>query len=249
MADVDPRAHHEFEELAVQHVLGGLPQASSSRFRGHLAGCQSCRQRVVELRGIAADLESAAREERAAVNTKVETVRRDPPPAPDEPPGRISPEVVRNLIAVLALIGVAFLSFWNVHLTAVRQALVLSLDERGAVLDTLVEGELLEPQIFVRGMEALVALNGGEVAVDASGVPQVLSDRRVVLWSVDADGEHRVLAQVGPTGAPDGRVVLHVEGVTGERVLLTLESFPVGVTPQGTVVLSAELPTDARNAG
>ncbi len=241
MAAFDPAGHHEFEELAVQHVLGGLPREASSRFRDHLTSCSSCRLRVVELRDIAADLESAAREERVAANTKLETARREPPTVPASEPPRVSPEAVRNVIAVLALLFVVLLSFWNVHLGAVREALQGSLEVRGAVLDTLVEGELLDPDIRVRGMRALVAVDAGRVAIDASGVPQILEDRRVVLWSVDQAGTHRLLAQVGPAGAPDGRVVLHVEGVAGERLILSLESFPVGNTPQGTIVMEADL--------
>lgn len=240
MATVDPADHLEFEQLAVQHVLGGLDRDASSRFRDHLGDCASCRQRVVELRGIAADLESAAREERALARTKLETVRREPDP---EPPRRTAtPEAVRNAIALLALVGVAVLAFWNVHLQSVRAVLEASLAERGAALDTIVAGELVEPEVRVTGMRAVVAVDGTDVAVNASGVPQVLEDRRVVLWSVDEAGDHRLVAFVGPGGSPDGRVVMHVEDVDGIAIVLSLEDLPVGDEPTGTVVLRATLP-------
>ncbi len=237
-------SHRRFEDLAVQHVLGGLDREDANHFRDHLAGCAACRQRVVELRGIAADLDAAAREERARARTKVETARREPDeggPAP-LPTGRFpTAEAVRNAIAALALVAVTVLAFWNVHLQAVRAQLEASLAERGAVLDTLVAGEPVEADVRVTGMRAVVAVDGDDVALNASGVPRILDDRRVVLWGVEVDGSHTPVAVLGPTAVPDGRVVVHVPDVPGVAIVLSLEPWPLGPEPTGTVVLRADL--------
>lgn len=240
MATVDPDEHLEFEQLAVQHVLGGLDQTASSRFRQHLGDCPDCRQRVVELRGIAADLESAARDERALARVKLETVRRDPAPADDLDRPR-PPHLVRTAILLLAAASLLMLAFWNVHLQSVRTALAASLDERGAVIDTLVGGELVPVDVRVEGLRALVAVDGRTIALNARGVPPLAADQRVVLWGLDPDGLQTRLAVLGPSGAPDGRAVLHVTGVSAASLVLTLETLPVGEGATGRVLLTAAI--------
>ena len=76
-------AHQRYERMAVGHVLGGLDEVDAAAFRAHLVGCRDCRKRVNELRDIASDLATAAREERAAVRSAIEVEKRTDQDAPE----------------------------------------------------------------------------------------------------------------------------------------------------------------------
>ncbi len=234
--------HGEYEQLAVEHVLGGLDQETSSRFRAHLSSCRDCRQRVVELRGIAADLEVAEREERrAAAATKVETARREAePPESGGDGGRWRTAAIAGLL--LAAVAVAILAFWNLHLRDVRTALEQSLSVRGEVLDLLLEGDVVAATSSADGVVAQLAKQDDRLAINATGLVFRHENQRVAVWTTDAEGKTTPLVTVGKGSVPDGRLALVIRTLGVERVVVTVETFPLGPVPRGTTMLTVDLP-------
>jgi anti-sigma factor RsiW len=233
--------HQSYEKLAVEHVLGGLTPAVSSRFRDHLMGCQDCRRRVVELRGIASDLEAAAREELAAVGTKPATERREIQTTPPGPGASIL-TLLRRLALILLAATVTIMGFWNIHLRTVNSAMQLSLAARGEVLDVLATGEVVALTTVAEGFDVQVVATPTVVALNARGLQTLRAGELVVLWGIDERGIHRALAFVGADGVPGGRLVMSASYASSIRVEVTIETGPLGITPVGLQLLSGPLP-------
>lgn len=109
--------HQYFEELAVSHVLGGLPDADGRVFRAHLLECTECRARVGELRRIANDLADVERDERRQRAAKsVETKRREVDDLPDEPEDPVIETRPSRLAAIFVIVLVVGLAGWSFYL-------------------------------------------------------------------------------------------------------------------------------------
>ncbi|MGH3665375.1 MAG: zf-HC2 domain-containing protein [Egibacteraceae bacterium] len=106
--------HRYFEELAVAHVLGGLPEPESRVFRSHLLECADCRARVGELRALAHDLADVERDERRVRAAQVIETKRREDEDPDEELEEI-PEASRasRVTVIIGLLLVIGLSLWN----------------------------------------------------------------------------------------------------------------------------------------
>lgn len=232
--------HLGWEALAVEHVLGGLDTSTSSKFRDHLIGCDDCRRHVAELRGIAADLQTAERQERAVVRTKPEAERRAPDPEDEaEVPRRPRLLVPAVLMTVVVL---AVLSFWTVHLREVRLTLEAGIEAQARALEVWFDGTEVPVTSIDDGIEAKVVRSDDQLLVGVDSLFLTLSER-LVLWAYDAQGEATALAMVGQGGFEEGRTVL--TGTLEDHVSIELRvqvvTAPVPAEPAGAVVLTADL--------
>lgn len=165
--------HQYFEELAVSHVLGGLPESDGRVFRAHLLECTECRARVGELRRIANDLADVERDERRQRAAKsVETKRRevdDLPDEPDDPVVETRPSPIATICVIALVVGLAAWSFYlrgsldrqslNVELLQVEND--LALDGQVASLDPAAErSEPDEAEVRYSDDYVLVVLRG-----------------------------------------------------------------------------------------
>lgn len=215
--------HERFEELALGHVLGGLPSEDAAAFRAHLVECRDCRLRVAELRDIAADLAATEREEKrlAAVATQVAEREDDGGDDGDDvgPPRWLRSRWV-PVAAVVAIVSVLGILFWNYHLRRVTTQYATVVERQEDVLGILATGEPL-PVDAGRGVEALAARDGASVAVSISDLPTEVVEGYIVIWLLD-DGEVTGDTVAGRSSDPASFVV-EVEGadelvVTGHRV-------------------------------
>lgn len=174
-------AHQRFEQLAVDHVLGGLSDADASTFRAHLVACRDCRRRVAELRDIAAGLEATEREERlhAELAAVLDGAQR-------RSWTLHVPLWVRAgaAVVVLAVIG---LGFWTYHLRRVVGEYSETVAAQEAVLEVIAGGEPL-PTEAADELSIVAAQRDGLVAVMVGDLPRLPSDRLVLLWLV-SDGD------------------------------------------------------------
>jgi anti-sigma-K factor RskA len=181
-------AHQRFEQLAVDHVLGGLSDAEASTFRGHLVACRDCRRRVAELRDIAAGLEATEREERlhAELSAVLEGAQRRGWTLDVPLWVRAGAAVV-----VLAIIG---LGFWTYHLRRVVGEYSETLVAQETVLEVIAGGEPLPSE--ADEVTIVAAERDGTVAVLLGALPTLPSDRLVLLWLVAGDDvvDQRLLA-------------------------------------------------------
>lgn len=213
--------HERFEELALGHVLGGLPSDDAAVFRAHLVDCRDCRLRVAELRDIAADLAATEREEKrlAAVATQVADREDDG----DDDAAVGPPRWLRSrwvpVAAVVAIISVLGILFWNYHLRRVTTQYATVVERQEDVLGILATGEPLSVEA-ARGVGALAAREGASVAVSISELPDEVVEGYIVIWLLD-DGE--VTGDtVGGRSSDPASFVIEVDGadelvVTGHR--------------------------------
>ena len=174
--------HEQFEALAVRHVLGGLDAADSIAFRSHLQGCQVCRSRVAELRGIAASLAEVEEDERSRRSLRTElppqTERcEDEPPPEHEPQGLDVRHVMVGALLVLAL-AVAT-AFWNFHLRTVIATAALAADEREETLAGLAEGMPVQADVAA-GLQGLVVVGDDHAAFVLGGLGPLGDGERLV---------------------------------------------------------------------
>lgn len=237
--------HARYEQLAVGHVLGGLDAVDAAEFRSHLIGCRHCRLRVAELRGIASELEAAEREERVASRVKTEVARRQ---EQEDQSGEREGELSRRAIGLMgaaAVIVAAALLAWNFHLRDVNRTLLEATDAREQVLSMLASGQAIDV-VLHEGVQGLVAVEDGEVALDLAAVPDVGSDRWLAIWLVDGEAPHRY--EPFPPGAvQDGRFAIHLAHYGADRLVVSLEQRPTDESgapqePTGVVLLEADLP-------
>ncbi len=233
------RAEHErFEALAVGHVLGGLEPAAADHFREHLLGCRSCRARVAELRGLAADLAAVERDERHRATARAEEPEEIEPDATFEPAGaRVG---TRNLALLAALVAVALglFGFWNLHLRAIAanaQAVAQQQEEALAVLATGVA-----PATEVAdGLQATTATDGDHLGFSVADLPPLGANEVLVGWLTDgALSAPRAVLLVRDDQLPGGLVAARIEVDGAGRFVLSRETGPPGDEPGGTPLLT-----------
>ena len=230
-------SHDRFDELAVAHVMGGLPPADAAEFRAHLVSCPDCRARVEELRGLASDLEAAEREERAAGHG-----------ASDGPPG-VDVDRRRRWLFVLAavmLVVVFLATVWNQALRFDNTTLVGATAVRERVLATLGDGEAMpvETRADVTGVAALDR-DTGRLAISMGGVGEIADMYRVVVWldegteAVPAWEDHMVLT---PDQLVDERLAVVVPVTDRTRQLIvTVEQQVMPSSPNDFPVFRVPL--------
>lgn len=155
--------HRYFEELAVAHVLGGLPEAEGRVFRAHLLDCADCRARVGELRALAHDLADVERDERRqrAVQA-IETKRREAEEPDDDPEETGENSRASRVTVVIGLLLVIGLSLWNFTL---RQGIGRSEARVSELQDALIIAESGEQW---RTVEAVAAVEGSVAVKDST---------------------------------------------------------------------------------
>lgn len=227
-----------WDELALGHVLGGLPAGDASEFRGHLASCSQCRARVAELRSLASDMAAAEREERATQRIRTQTESRREPEAPPSPSpvslGRRT--VVAAAVVVLVL---ALLSIWNAHLRTQNGELRDAVDRQARTLVTLGAGTAV-PATTATGVTGVVSVDGDRVGYSLAGLPVPQAGERLVVW-LEADGEYTPSAVHVPTQLEDGRLASTLAAVDASRLLITIEPIVIPERPSERVVVEAEL--------
>jgi hypothetical protein len=228
--------HDRYAQLALSHVLGGLGRGDADDFRTHLRGCEDCRARVAELRGISSTLDAAAREERRRAA--------DGPPERRAPgtgevrrgPGRLA--VVAASLAVVLLFG-----FWNLHLRTSADAYFTVAEERGAILRDLGAGTLLDDPSFA-SVGARVGLSGTRIVlVIADGGP-LGSDERLVAWlePLGSSTDEAVVLSVGPRSSTE--VAYRLERGSAMELVVTREVGLLSSSgPRGAEVLRVRLPS------
>ncbi len=179
--------HERFEELALQHVLGGLSSSHAAIFRAHLVECRDCRLRVAELRDMAAELAATEREERRRSAVATQVAREEG--TSEEPRSWLPWSSPRwaMLAVVLAALIVVVLLFWNYHLRRVTAQYKGALEYQAGVLEVLGSGEPLPVQTR-EGVRGIAAIRDSNVAVDLLRLP-TLAEAQVAIWLVPVEGE------------------------------------------------------------
>lgn len=237
------RGHEHYEELAVGHVLGGLDAAEAAEFRSHLLGCRHCRQRVAELRDIAAELAAAERDERRHVRVQTETERRTEPERRQAPPsaGLTTRHVTLAAVVVLLLAGA--LAFWNLQLRTTVDLYADVAEHRGDALRGLATGAAL-PSEVAEGLTAVVTVDGDHVAFTVAGIDGLDDADRVVAWLVNPGGARPGLVARGEQ-LDDGVFAGQIADRGAPELVITRESGPLAATPSGDELVRAALRTAA----
>lgn len=172
-------AHHRYEQLAVDHVLGGLASADATAFRTHLVACRDCRRRVAELRDIAEGLEATEREEQ---------VRHELASALGSggAGGLLGAGAWRRAAIAAALIALVVLGFWTYHLRRVVGEYSATLAGQQAVLEIVAAGEPLEAEA-IEGVRVAAAQHDDSVAVMLGDLPALPADRLLLVWLLAGD--------------------------------------------------------------
>ena len=222
--------HRYFEELAVAHVLGGLPESEGRIFRAHLLECADCRARVGELRALAHDLADVERDERRVRAAQaLETKRRETEDVDEEL--EEAPEASRasRVTVVVGLLLVIGLSLWNFTL---RQGLArveqanAELREAAVIQDTGGRWRTVRAE---SGVEGSVWSKGGRFVVVLDG----LDDRQVYgLYVRGSEGDTVQSLQFRPA---DGRVDQIFTLPDDAATVLVTDPSPVGKTVPGSV--------------
>jgi hypothetical protein len=236
------RAEHErYEAMAVGHVLGGLEPAAADHFREHLLGCRSCRARVAELRGLAADLAAVERDERSRASAQADEPEEVADDASFEGPrGKAA---TRNLALLAALVAVALglFGFWNLHLRALAanaQAVAQRQEEALGLLATGVP----PPTEVADGLQGTAATDGDRLAFSLAGIPPLGPDEVLVGWLTDgALDTPRAVLLVRADQLPGGLVAARVELEGAGRFVLAREAGQPGDEPGGTPLLTVRL--------
>lgn len=229
--------HGRFEELAVGHVLGGLAEDDASAFRAHLLDCRHCRRRVAELRDLASDLHAVEREERAALRVRTETQQNDRDEA-DEPTDKVR-IAVAPAAAVVVLLAVLLLGFWNYHLRSQNDALLRATEAREQLLASFAEGDLVVGE-FADGVSGTIVRDGPRVAFTLSGIPDLTEGERLVVWLETSDGITPV-AVITEAELDDGRLATVHRESSARRLLVTVEPMTIPEEPSGPTLVEAPL--------
>lgn len=251
-----PNEHDErWDQLALGHVLGGLPDVDASAFRGHLAGCSQCRARVAELRSMASDLAAAEREERATqrLRTQIESRREVPPSQEDDTSERWRRRAV--VVGGVVLLLVVALSLWNAHLRSQNSMLRTIAESHARTLTDLGAGTSVPAQTS-GDVTGVVGVNGDNVAYSLAGLPELATGERLVVW-LEVDGEVVTEDVYLPAhlAREQGRLAASISAPGASRLLVTVEPvttrFDGSVLPEspGEVIVEAELDGPAEDDG
>jgi hypothetical protein len=231
--------HDRFDELAVGHVLGGLPSSAAAEFRSHLTGCRDCRARVAELRDIASDLAAAERDERSHERVKTEVARRN---AADPLHGRAWEVSVRVLAGtlVVAVLGVLGLAFWNFHLRDQNAELLRVARTREAVLDGLATGDRVPTELSA-GVSGRVVTDADDVTIDLVGLPALGADEQLVVWLLGDVPTDHYWVRFAPDRIADGRLAFRDPHRGAGTLVVSVEGAEPGNAPSGRQLVRAEL--------
>lgn len=210
--------HERFEELALGHVLGGLPSDDAAAFRAHLVECRDCRLRVAELRDIAEDLAATEREEKHLAAVATQVAEREPEVDDGGAPGWRRSRWI-PVVAVVAIISVLGILFWNYHLRRVTTEYASVVQRQEEVLQILSSGDPLEV-VTAQGVTAAAATDGASVAVSVTGFPPEVVEGYLVIWLLE--GGEVVGDPMGGSGHEPAAFVVEADGadelvVTGHR--------------------------------
>lgn len=238
---MNDRTHHErWDALALGHVLGGLPDADASEFRGHLVGCRQCRARVAELRSLASDLDAVEHEERVTQRIRTQTESRRELSDPGEEATRDRPRSLLLLGVAVAAILLGGLSFWNAHLRAQQQELVELAELQERTISVLGAGSVVAARTSSESVTGVVAVDGDRVAYSLAGLPVPSSGEVLVVWlEVDEQWESRAVHT--PRQVDEGRLASTLAAVDASRMMVTVESAVVPDAPGDDPVLEADL--------
>lgn len=237
-----PPDHDErWDELALGHVLGGLPDADASVFRGHLAGCGQCRARVAELRSMASDLAAAEREERATqrLRTQTESRREPAPPPPDPADDRLRR---RTLVAgAVVAVVLVLLTMWTAWLRDQNNELRQVAGAHARTLSVLGAGTSVPAQTS-GSVTGVVAVADDVVAYSLAGLPTPEPGERLVVW-VERDGQMDDVAvhTPGQIASEDGRLAATAGAADATRLVVTVERVLVPGEPVGDHIVEADL--------
>lgn len=243
--------HDRYAQLAVGHVLGGLDAPDAAEFRSHLLSCRGCRARVAELRGIAADLAAAERDERSRLRVRTVT-REQPTRQPVEGVEfRITVRQVTIMVVVVMIVA-TMLAFWNLHLRTVGAGYATALDAQNEVLRGLATGIPVQVE-FGDDVTGMVTTDGEEMWVSLAGIEPLADRERLVAWlltSGEAEPRPQVLrvGSVDETDAPDrdGRTLaVGLDTGGADELIITREPPRSLQGPGGERVLTARLRASA----
>ena len=232
--------HGRYEQLAVGHVLGGLPVGDAADFRTHLLGCRDCRSRVAELRGIASDLEAAERDERSRgqVQTETEVTRRLERTEADASSSRLTIRHV-TLATIVVVVFAMGMAFWNLHLRTTSATAVNVAVARGDTLGVLAAGQAIDVDL-ADGVTGLVVTDGDRIAMALSGVEPLAVGEQLIAWFLDPprDPTRLTLARFGQT-FDNGAVSATLQAHDASELVITRERGELGLHPSGDEVLRA----------
>jgi hypothetical protein len=231
--------HDRYDELAVGHVLGGLPNADAAAFRSHLTGCRDCRARVAELRDLASDLAAAERDELARARVKTQVARRADGEPAGSPPWEVSVRALAVTLVVL-LVGGVGLALWNFHLRDQNARLVDVTRAREAVLEGLATGTVV-PASFSDGVTGLVVVDDTHVTVDLANLPGIDASQSLVAWLLGDTPADHYYRDLPPRRVVDGRLAFRDPHRQTDRLVVTVEEGEPGPEPAGRELVSAEL--------
>lgn len=232
--------HDRYAQLAVGHVLGGLNAPDAAEFRSHLLSCRGCRARVAELRGIAADLAAAERDERARLPLRTAT-REQPSSGPVEVS---EPRITVRHVTIAVIVVVLFagaVAFWNLHLRTVSAGYAAVVEAQGEVLQGLASGVPVDTELET-GVTGAVTTDGDDVWVTLAGV-EASDDERIVAWlfstATDADPHAQVLRAGG--GDSDGPLAVGLATRGAEQLMVTREPAGELAAPGDDRILTAQI--------
>lgn len=225
--------HDRYDALALGHVLGGLDEAEAAEFRTHLLACRGCRRRVSELRGIAADLEHAEREERAQLRLKTETSASQPEPPPSgQRPWFLRPRVLAALAVGLTVVAAVML--YVLHLRTTNDTLLATTQVRENVLRELGQGTPLPAQLG-GGVTGVVSADGVDVAFSLAGLPVLQRDEIVIVWRI-TDGDPTPAKSYQAAAVQEGLLADVFDATDADRIVISVEDRPADAPGEQVLV-------------
>ena len=232
--------HDQFEALAVRLVLGGLDPVDAAAFRSHLQSCNQCRSRVVELRGIAANLAEVEQDERAGHSLRTELPPRterveDEPLSATRDPQGVNPRHVM-VAALVVLVLAAATAFWNFHLRTVVATAALAAEDREETLAGLAEGVPVHAELGA-ALQGLVVVGDERLAFVLSGVSGLENGERLVARISGGSLTRPQIVRVAQAGQLAGGTFSANAAFGDARRLTVVREGPAG----STLLLEAEI--------
>jgi hypothetical protein len=232
--------HGQYEELVVGHVLDDLAADDAARFRSHLMNCRDCRARVAELRGIAAELADAERDELARAAVRTQAPRRTDQDGPADGPGLPRIRIVHVTIATVIVLAIAgAMGFWNLHLRASAATYLAVAESRGDAIDGLVNDAPLDAT-FTAPVTGLVTGDGQQVSLALFEVSDPAEGQLYVAWFREADGFTPVRL-AGSGQVLDGALAVTLDAPGASELVVTREPVVFGDRPGGDELVRVAL--------